>query len=226
MSEPSRRARLRELRGLNIRARAKSGDNVLLLTPIGGLNRRSTTPMNVAGYERVDGVARLLYVLPLDARRLTDLPPEADDKRLFAELWYSIDEAVDADDGPGILWQPRVGVGQSYGPSDPPWVELQKPRPWLEIGALHGGLRVLIPCTSRAANHPRLQAPILAEDLVISDPLALEPIDMAAELAHFAILRPVVCGWRPCGELLDPSIDDVKDGFLNWPQRQQGLVAY
>jgi len=152
--------------------------------------------------------------------------PAPDDKRLFAELWYALDEAVGRESGDGIVWHSRHGVGQSPGPTDPPWIEFQKPRPWVEIAALPGGLRVLIPCTTRRANHPKLQAAIFAEDLVIGDPYALEAIDMAAELAHFAVLRPEAAGSRPCGELLDPSIDDVRAKFLAWPQRQSGLVAY
>lgn len=226
MGERSRRATLRELRGLRLRGGCRAGDEVLLLTPVGGLERRATTPMNVAGYRYLDGLPQLTYVLPLDSRRLADAWPEPDDKRLFTELWYALDEAVDGTPGPGLIWQSPVGVGQSPGPTEPPWVELWKPRPWLEIGELPGHLRVVVPCTSREANHPRLQAPVPAEDLEIADPVALDALDMAAELAHFAVVRPDQMGWRMAGQLHEPSVDDVRDGFLDWPQRQSGMVAY
>ena len=209
----------------------------LLANPSDALRR--SNPANLTAWDQ-DG--RLSWVLPVSPKRLvltqgeSDLSPAA----RFRELWSQLGDAAGSMTDLAPIW----GAGAPVGLINP---ELgatgTRPRghPWLTLGVLESGLHLVCPLSARTRSPSvrSYQAWFTLASLrdvsgqQLSDKVdVLEPRDGAAELAHFAVVDPLIEGWMKLGNM-EPG-DDESDGYRHvasrflyvWPQRQDGHVSY
>ena len=194
-----------------------------LVTPIGGLDRRRLTPMNVICADLDETTFVLHWALPVDDRRLTCAPTSTFAADAFDDFWYLVDEEITRAAGPAVFWEAPVAVGAA--PSGQwGWVELAKPRPWLELAELDDGNRLLVGCSAQEAKHFKLQADLPGWAIEVTGGTVLEARNCMAELAHFAVLDPRVEGFTRAGRLSPQVAADVRQAFHRFPQRAGGFV--
>jgi len=200
-------------------ARQAQRGHLLLLTPVGGMQRYGRTPINFACCHP-DG--SLSWILPVDSKRLTRTTTDDATAALFRHLWEVLDDGIAESDGPGTFWEALTPVGRRP-PGVSSWVEYEKPRPWLELARLEGDLRLLVACTTsslkRKGSRLQFEVPGAA---ITPTPAAriLLAIDTTLELAHFAVLAPdLEEGWMVAGHLHRERLDDACAAFSQFPQR-------
>mgnify|MGYP001583063321 FL=1 len=200
-------------------ARQAERGPLLLLTPVGGMQRYDRTSMNLACCHP-DG--SLSWMLPVDSKRLTRASTDDATAALFRHLWEVLDDAIAESDGPGTFWETLTPVGRRP-PGVTYWVEYEKPRPWLQLAQLESDLRLLVACTAsslkRRGSRLQFEVPGAA---ITPTPAAriLLAIDTTLELAHFAVLAPELEeGWMVAGHLDQKRLDDACAAFRQFPQR-------
>jgi hypothetical protein len=200
-------------------ARQMERGRLLLLTPVGGMQRYDRTPMNLACCHPDDSLS---WILPVDGKRLTRAITDDDTAALFKRLWEALDEAIAQSQGPGTFWEALTPVGRRP-PGVAYWVEYEKPRPWLELAQLEGDLRLLVACTASSLKRKgsRLQFDVPGGAITPTpDARLLLPIDTTLELAHFAVLAPEMeTGWMVAGNLDQSCLADACGAFRQFPQR-------
>lgn len=200
-------------------ARSDERGAMLLLTPVGGIQRSDRTPMNLAVCH-ADGT--LAWALPVDNQRLTRAPTDDETRAVFARLWRLLDDAVRGQPGSGTLWESGTPVGRPTTAVGR-WVEYEKPRPLLELAELTDGLRLLVACSASHLQRPGSRLQFHAPGRAISPrPGAriVQDIDTTFEMAHFAILNPQrEAGWRVGGVLRCEELEGARAAFWRFPQR-------
>jgi hypothetical protein len=207
--------------GLDLAPVARQAERgpLLLLTPIGGMQRYDRTSMNLACC-RPDG--SLSWILPVDSKRLTLAGTDDETAALFQHLWRALDNAIPDSGKKGTFWEVLTPVGRRP-PGVTYWVEYEKPRPWLQLAQLENDLRLLVACTAsslkRRGSRLQFEVPGAA---ITPTPTAriLRAIDTTLELAHFAILAPErETGWEVAGHLAQEWLDGACTAFRGFPQR-------
>lgn len=207
------------------KARAENSGPLVLLTPAGGMERCFRTPMNLARFDEDGAIA---WALPVDMRRLQVSKPDSMTRALFQSGWAQLLKAVTTGTGGGVLWEPSTPVGRPP-PDAPYWTEYQRVRPWAELAKLAGGNRLLVACSAaqNRRNGSRLQYHVPAWHVHPTASAAIvQAVDIALELAHFAVLSPTAePGWRVGGVIDAPSVSSARAAFARLPQRRRdGLI--
>ena len=200
-------------------ARGQRSAPLVILTPEGGL-QRAAQRLRTVGCWNVE-LENLEWALPVDVGRITTRATDEQAANIFCLAWAEIRDRLHVAGGKAVFWEPATAVGDPLPSVAITWVELQKPRPWLELAELEGGRRLLVPASTSAQGitDPRLQVAYEARHIVIgTSARILRMQDGLAELAHFAILKPEPEGWIRAGTLDAGAARAVREGFQSFPQ--------